>query len=198
MRSTGYGGWRSACIRTARARELNPPIEAPRLRLEPLDASHAEQLFGPLQNLAIYAWINEQPPKSVAELAESWLATAKRLSTKYDVALVSWVVRRSADGAYAGKLDVDINGAQIATNVGWLFFPPFWGKGYASEAVSALAEHLTRAGVSEQRVYVTLGNGASARVAEKAGFAFTRVIPGNDRFRGVVYDDLEFVRGRKG
>lgn len=64
--------------------------------------------------------------------------------------------------------------------------------------MSALAEHLTRHGVAEQRVYVTLGNGGSARVAEKAGFAFTRVIPNNDAFCGVVYDDLEFVRGRSG
>lgn len=198
MRSTGCGGWRSSCIRAARAAELNAPIATPRLRLEPLCAWHAEHLFGPLQNLAIYAWISEQPPSSVAALAGNWAAIEKRLREKYDDARVGWVVRRGEDGAYLGKLDVDINAAHVATNVGWLFFPPFWGKGYASEAVKALAEHLTRAGVSEQRVYVTLGNGASARVAEKAGFAFTRVIPRNDRFRGVIYDDLEFVRGRKG
>jgi RimJ/RimL family protein N-acetyltransferase len=176
---------------------LNAPFETPRLRLEPLDASHAEHLFGPLQNLAIYAWINEAPPSSVAALAGRWAATEKRLREKYDDARVGWVVRRGEDGAYLGKLDVDINAAHVATNVGWIFFPPFWGKGYASEAVSALAERLTGAGVTEQRVYVTLGNGASARVAEKAGFAFTRVIPGNDAFRGVIYDDLEFVRGRR-
>ncbi len=197
MRSTGFGGWRSSCIRAERAAALNTLIETPRLRLEPLHASHAAHLFGPLQNLAIYAWINERPPESVEALAASWDAIAKRLREKYDDARVGWVVRRSEDGAYAGKLEVDINAAHIATNVGWIFFPPYWGKGYASEAVRALAEHLTREGVIEQRVYVTLGNGASARVAEKAGFSFTRVIPENDRFRGVIYDDLEFVRGRE-
>lgn len=71
------GGWPSLCIRAERGGELNALIEKPPLRLEGLHASHAAHLFGPLQNLAIYAWINEAPPKSVAGLAGRWEAIAR-------------------------------------------------------------------------------------------------------------------------
>ena len=58
----------------------------------------------------------------------------------------------------------------------------------------ALACHLERLGIVEQRALVTLGNGASERVLTKAGFIRTRVIPLNDTIRGEQYYDVEFVR----
>ncbi|MGH6868468.1 MAG: GNAT family N-acetyltransferase, partial [Methylocella sp.] len=56
---------------------------------------------------------------------------------------------------------------------GYVLAPPVWGKGFASEAVKALADtvfSLTRANriLANSRV----GNIASRRVLEKAGFAF--------------------------
>jgi len=48
-----------------------------------------------------------------------------------------------------------INAENIATNVGYLFFPNFWAMGYASEAVSALTTHLVKKGVVELKAFVT-------------------------------------------
>ena len=97
-----------------------------------------------------------------------------------------------------GKLDVQINAARIATNVGWVFFAPHWGHGFASEAVNALAQQLARAGVEEQRAYVTVGNVDSVRVAQRCGFALTSYRVGTEHFRGVAYDEYAFVRGKPG
>jgi RimJ/RimL family protein N-acetyltransferase len=103
-------------------------------------------------------------------------------------------VRRAGDGACIGKLDVQIDAARIATNVGWMFFPPHWGSGNASEAVSALAAHLERAGVVEQRALVTVGNLDSVRVAERCGFVATGYRLGSESIRGVDYDEIAFTR----
>jgi RimJ/RimL family protein N-acetyltransferase len=39
-----------------------------------------------------------------------------------------------------------------------------------------------------------MGNTASARVLQKAGYEFNRVLVGNDRIRGIAVDDEEYVK----
>jgi ribosomal-protein-alanine N-acetyltransferase len=178
----------------ARAQALNVSLTTARLSLEPLTAAHADALFAPLQEEALYTWISLLPPPSVEKLRDRWTWLEGRLSPSGEEAWLNWIVRRVDDGACVGKLDASVDDAGVATNVGYLFFPAYWGQGLATEAVIAVAEHLERHGVTEQRATVTVGNGASGRVLEKAGFARTRILPENDVIRGVTHDDIEYVR----
>lgn len=173
---------------------LNAPISTERLVIEPIVSAHAISLFELMQNEAIYEWISAKPPKTVEHLAQWWTERESRLGPEGTEAWLNWAVRRSADGAYVGKLDAVVDDANIATNVGYLFFPPYWGQGYASESVLAMADHLAACGVLKMFATVTLGNVASYRVLERAGFNRSRVIPNNDTIRGVMYDDVEYVR----
>jgi ribosomal-protein-alanine N-acetyltransferase len=177
-----------------RAAALNAPLTTDRLTLEPLVAAHADALFPSMQDDAIYTWISTEPPGNVGDLRKRFGRLESRIGLGGAVAWLNWAVRSVSSGDYVGRIDVEVDTANVATNVGYLFFPAFWGQGYASEAVNAVVEHLVREGVTELRATVTVGNEASARVLEKAGFVHTRILRGNDTIRGVACDDLEYVR----
>ena len=177
-----------------RARALNAPFASERLRFEPLTGAHADECFEPLQHAKIYTWISTGVPSSVEQLREDWKRSENPLSPDGAEAWLAWIVRRSSDGVCIGKLDANVNYEGVATNVGYMFFPAHWGRGYATESVRALAAQLEEQGVLRMYAAVTAGNDASGRVLEKAGFVRTRIIPENDTIRGVKYDDIEYVR----
>ena len=173
---------------------LNAPIATARLRIEPLGARHAALLFDGMQDPAIYRWISMRQSPSVAHQAERWARVERDVLAVDGVFELGWAVQRVADGAWIGKMDAEVQADGIATNVGYFFLPAYWGRGHASEAVAALCAHFARQGVIEQRATVTLGNDASCRVLERAGFVRGRVLPGNDTLRGALVDDIEYVR----
>jgi len=174
---------------------LNAAFETARLRIEPLAARHAAGLHDGLRDPRIYEWISALPPLSDGQLAERWARVEREALADPALLDLGWAVQRTSDGAWIGKLDAEVREDGVATNVGYLFLPASWGRGYASEAVSALCAHLQRHGVVRQVATVTAGNEASCRVLARAGFARTRVLPGNDTIRGEPVDDVEFVRG---
>ncbi|APR76464.1 GCN5-related N-acetyltransferase [Minicystis rosea] len=175
-------------------RALNAPLETPRLRLEPLTAAHADAMFAPLQDEAIYRWISTAAPIHIEALRERWAQYESRVSSDGREAWLNWAVRRRSDGIYIGKIDVSIDETNVATNVGYIFLPAFWGQGLATEAVVAVVDHLIGMGVPRLVATVTAGNAASGRLLRKAGFTFTRLIPENDIIRGVAHDDEEYIR----
>jgi RimJ/RimL family protein N-acetyltransferase len=167
-----------------------------RLALVPLTREHAEPLWAPMQDPATYEWISLTPPPSVDWLRDRWIRQEAYRSPDETEAWLAWAVQRTSDGRWVGKADATV-ARDVATNVGYFFFPPFWGQGYATEAVRAIVEHLDRQGVVEMRATVTVGNDRSGRVLERAGFVRGRILPENDVIRGVPHDDIEYVRTRR-
>jgi ribosomal-protein-alanine N-acetyltransferase len=175
-------------------RAISVTLATARLRLEPLDGRHAAPLFDGLRDPAIYEWISLQPSPDLAHLQARWARVAQRPVSGVDVLDFGWAVQRIADGAWIGKMDAEVTLRGVATNFGYAFVPAYWGRGYATEAVSALSEHLRRHGVTEQHATVTVGNEASCKVLERAGFVRERVLADNDTLRGMLVDDFEYVR----
>ena len=69
------------------------------------------------------------------------------------------------------------------TEVAYFFHPSTWGKGYASEMVTActsVADHALR--LPEVRAFAHPANVRSRRVLEKASFEVVRFVPEMDRF----------------
>jgi [ribosomal protein S5]-alanine N-acetyltransferase len=172
---------------------LNITLNSQRLHLIPLEGKHAPRLFDALQDPAIYEWISAEPPIDVVGLEKLWSKLANELIYR-DVLYLNWAVRCRENSEWIGTMDVSIDADLIATNIGYIFAPPYWRQGYATEAVYLLAEHLAQSGIVEQRAFVTFGNIASTKVLERAGFTRTRIIKDNDTLRGILVDDIEYIR----
>ena len=175
------------------AMRLSASVDTARLALEPMGERHAVDFFAPLQEDAIYRWISMEKPESLEVLQARWLRGEARVAPDGLTAWPTWAVRRLADGAYIGRVDAEVDTDLVALNVGYYFFPAYWGEGFATEAVAAVTQHFIRMGVHRMVATVTSGNAASARVLQKAGYQFTRVLPGNDVLRGIAVDDDEYV-----
>jgi RimJ/RimL family protein N-acetyltransferase len=176
---------------------LNARLVTKNLIIEPLVSAHAIEMFPLMQDALIYEWISSLPPTDINKLMAAWKRLETRLSLNGDEFWLNWVVRRLDNGAYLGKLDATVNHEGVVTNLGYFFFPSHFGRGYATESVLALTQHLAHEGISKIIATVTKGNLASCRVLEKCGYTQTRIIPENDTIRGVKYDDLEYVFIRK-
>lgn len=180
------------------AKLLNSPLTTKRLSLEPICGQHAQRLFPLMQNMAIYEWISSQPPKSIDQLQASWQKKESRLSPDAKEAWLNWAVRRRSDGAYLGKIDAEVNTESIATNIGYIFFPEYWGNGFATEAVSVVINHFSENNILKIFATVTAGNKASYQVLEKSCFVKTRVTPDSETIRGVKFDEVEYVWSKTG
>ncbi len=121
----------------------------------------------------------------------------------YTAADASWYVRRYApdvwargtgavfavtgpDDAYAGTAELRISAADPElADVGFLVAPQSRGRGYGTAALRALSRWaLTEAGLRRVEWRAHVGNTASRRVAEKAGFVVEGVSRGGVAHRG--------------
>ena len=177
------------------AQTLCSTLRTQRLRLEPLTAAHADRAFAPLQDDAIYQWISMQKPRSVESLREDWARLASRMAPDGLQAWPTWAVCSTThEGAVIGRIDAVVDRHMAGINFGYYFFPAYWGRGLATEAVQVAADHLLQQGVTHLLATVTVGNTASARVLSKAGFVFQRVMVDNDTVRGILVNDEEYLR----
>lgn len=166
-------------------------IEQSRLALEPLCATHADELFAPLSDPALYTYIPQDPPPSVERVRERYTRLEHGRSTDGRDLWLNWVVRLPS-GEAAGTTQATCmpdGTALIAYDV----FPPFQHRGIATEAVRATLQHLKEAvGTKTARALVDTRNAPSIRLLERLGFERKRIIKDADHFKGTASDEYEY------
>jgi len=172
---------------------LDQHLETERLNITPLKATDAVAAFPKLQDDDLYRWISMSKPKSVESLQANWLRNESRTSPDYKEIWLAWFVSSKFDNSPVGSIDVSIDEDGVAVKFGYYFFVNEWGKGYGTEATSAVIHHLQKHQVKKFIATVTAGNTASVAVLKKLGFEFNRTIPNNDTLNGVLVDDDEYV-----
>jgi RimJ/RimL family protein N-acetyltransferase len=98
------------------------PIATPTLRLEPLTAGHAREMFRVLSDPAIYEFENE-PPASEEALARRYAMLERRASPDGREAWLNWVIRLPG-GELAGYVQATVlasGAAYVAYELASLF-----------------------------------------------------------------------------
>ena len=149
------------------------PLASARLALEPLLAAHAEPMFAVLSDPAIYEHENE-PPRSLEWLRDRYARLESRRSADGREWWLNWVARlRGSDdgpGECIGYVQATVHDDGSA-EVAYEFASRWWGRGYASEAVSAMIGELAAAwGVRRLQAVLKRSNARSARLLERLGF----------------------------
>lgn len=89
------------------------------------------------------------------------------------------------DGRLIGKL-----GSWRLPDVGYIFDPAVWGRGYAGEALSAFIAHCRARRVPELTADTDPRNGASIRLLQRQGFVETGRAANSWLIGGLWYDSI--------
>ena len=153
-------------------------LHTPRLIIRDYEKNDAPGLFQLLSTPVVHCF-SDEAVSSLAE-AEAEVDTRRKQGWRYAVCLAD-------SGAYIGDLFADPDPPDTYS-LGWNFLPEAGGKGYATEAASALMDHLFQTGARRLYAYTEDNNFPSQRLCERLGM----------REEGLFLEFISFVKGPDG
>jgi len=138
-----------------------------RLSLEPLLASHAQDMFPILSDRQLYSFTGDEPPETQMALEERYRYLERRKSPDESQLWLNWLVTLKNDDTPMGYVQATVSKSH--TDIAWVIGLQWQGNGYASEAASALVEWLQENGIKAIRCCIHPRHVASQRVAGHAG-----------------------------
>lgn len=147
-------------------------VETDRLLLRPVAASDAAVLIAMWSDPDVTRYMGgPRDPERVRQAIEE----EARTGAPYPMGL--WPVVEKASGRVIGDcglLEKEIDG-RAEVELVYVFASDSWGKGYATEAATAIRDYaFRRLGLPRLVALINPGNFASARVGEKIGMMFER------------------------
>ncbi len=157
-------------------------LHAAGLRLEPLTAAHADEMFPLLVDAALYEYMDGEPPASLEALRERYARLESRRSPDGRERWLNWVVR-GPDGRAIGFVQATVHepagdagpaGADPGPRSAWVAYVivnTHRGRGYGTVATAAMIEHLRSTfGVGRLLARVEEANAPSQRLLARLGF----------------------------
>jgi [ribosomal protein S5]-alanine N-acetyltransferase len=159
---------------SVRGLAILPELETPRLTLRRLTSDDAPFVLALYNEPSFRENIGDRGVHDL-ESAHRYLREAlMAMYERYGFGL--WHVSRKTDGAAIGTCGLLRRDKLPDADLGYAYFPAFWGQGYALEAAEATLLHGARKyGLRRVIAVVSAGNAASVRVLEKAGMRFERM-----------------------
>ena len=166
-----------------------------RLTLRPLSVTDAPALFAARSDAEVMRYW-DWPAQTSVEQVENIIAD--HFDEVADGNVLWWVVALTPDGPAIGECDLsDIDHHHRRAEVGFMFGRPYWGQGYAREAMESVIAH-GFGGLGLERLAARLhaGNEASRRLLERLGFTYEGTLRGHVLRDGTRRDCLLYGRLR--
>ncbi len=153
-------------------------IVTDRLELRPLRPDDADEMVVVLADEALYTVIGGHPP-NLDELRGRYTRQAVGRSKDGTETWHNWILRRRDDGAAIGF--VQVTAVDRVAELAWLVGVAWQGRGYATEAVSAVVDRLAADGVTTIQAHIAPGHRPSEIVAERVGLGVTNQVDDGER-----------------
>ncbi len=171
-------------------------LHTERLRIEPLQAAHADLLFVPLQDPSIYTFIPQDPP-SAADLQRQHAFLAGGKSPDGKEAWLNWVAFVRSSQTPVGTFQATVP-QEAEASIAYTVLPAFWRQGYAREIASCLIEHIfVTYNIPGIYAEIDTRNTGSIRLVESLGLSRVATMPNVDFFKGTNSDEYKYAIRRE-
>jgi RimJ/RimL family protein N-acetyltransferase len=145
-----------------------PTLNTARLILRPFDLGDAAAVQRLAGDWAVADTTLVIPHPYEDGMAEEWISTHRPGFEAGDLAVFAVVLRETAE--LVGAIGLSINKQFDRAEIGYWIGKPYWGRGYCTEAASAVIE-FAFSSYNLHRIFAThfLRNPASGRVMQKLG-----------------------------
>ncbi len=149
-------------------------IETRRLTLEPLRVDHADEMILVLRDQDVYAYTGGEP-LSLEELRSRYARQVAGQTPNGSQGWLNWIVRERGTQLAVGTVQATlcVEQGSMSAEIAWIVGVAHQGRGYATEASSAMVEWLRRHGVDMFAAHTHPGRSASEGVARRVGLTAT-------------------------
>jgi RimJ/RimL family protein N-acetyltransferase len=159
----------ASCVPAAEAASA-PVLETARLILREPRLDDAAEMAVLANNRKIAEMTALIPHPYAVEDAMQWISSLPAETSHWNFAIVERESGKLVGGCGYGKRH------DLGPEIGYWIGEPYWGRGYATEAMRAVVDHLfTATALDEIAAGCRVTNIASRRVLEKCGFQWTGV-----------------------
>ena len=150
-------------------------IETERLLLREITLDDKEELFQLYTNSEVLKYTGELPVGSMGEMEQ---AIQIRISNYEKYGYGRWATILKSEKQFVGWAGLAYLPEFDEVDIGYRFFPQYWGLGIATEASEAILEYGFKQLELEKIVALAMEeNIASIRVMEKIGMKFYKIAP---------------------
>ncbi len=145
------------------------PILTPRLELRRTRLEDASAMFEALRDPAIYTYLPRRAPDKVADIETRFARVIPETAPDRLDQWLNWTVWLRDGGAGIGAVEATVK-PDHRVEIGYLFDPRMWRRGYGKEAVTAMLDMLRAQGAIAFEAYIDIRNDASKALVRTLAF----------------------------